>query len=158
MGERETSRHMSDPANVPELTWQACPFTRSPLKGMFALSMIGGLAWGTALVSESAALGLVAAIALILVLHRFFFPSTHAIDQQGVTLFTFFGRKTLPWGRINQVRHDATRVYLSTRSGSKSDGGRGLLLLLNGNREAVLSAIDVGRKASSAAESTDADA
>lgn len=127
------------------LTWTACPALQAPFKMIGALLIIAGLAWGTALFSESRLAGIGAAVGVILVLHRFFFPSTHTIDNQGVTVRTLLGTHSLPWDRINHVSHDETRVYVSTRSGRGSDGGRGLLLLFNQNQAAVLDAIGARR-------------
>ena len=111
------------------------------MKGVLAFVVIGGLAWGTALVSESPLAGLAAAVGLILVLHRFYFPSKHTIDASGVQVSTLLGKKSLTWDRIMHVSHDRTRVYLSPRSTSGADGGRGLLLLLKDNHDEVLAAI-----------------
>lgn len=121
---------------------------QSPLKALFALAVIAGLSWGTAIVSESPLAGLAAAVGLILVLHRFFFPSTHIVDAGGVHVATLLGTKTLTWNSINHVSHDTKRIYLSMRTSAVSDGGRGVLLLLNQNHDTVLAAIKARREAS----------
>lgn len=139
---------MSNASESTELTWHACPALQSPLKAVFAFAVIGGLAWGTAAVSESPLAGLAAAGGLILVLHRFYFPSKHTIDATGVQVSTLLGTQSLTWDRINHVGHDGTRVYLSPRSTAGADGGRGLLLLLKENHDEVLAAITAWRQAS----------
>ncbi len=127
--------------------WQACPAAESVLKTLVVLHLIGGLALATFLASESRLAGMAAAIGTILVLYRFFFPSTHTIDDTGIKVVTLLGTRSLEWDRINHVSHDATRVYVSPRIRRGSDGGRGLLLLLKDNQAEVLAAIAARRRA-----------
>jgi hypothetical protein len=149
------SRLVSEPQIVTDATqttavkWQSCPAAESLLKTLLVLHLIGGLAWATFLASESRLAGLAAAIGVVLVLHRYFFPSTHIVDDAGISVTTLFGTRRLAWNQINHVSHDATRVYVSTRSRRGSDGGRGLLLLLKDNQPEVLSAIAARRQAHS---------
>jgi hypothetical protein len=141
------SQIAADVSKAAAVKWRVCPASKSALKTVLALSVVAALGWATYLASESRFAGVAAAIGVVLVLHRYFFPSTHIVDDAGITVRTLLGTRSLPWEQVNHVSHDATRVYISPRARRGSDGGRGLLLLLKNNQAEVLAAIAARRQA-----------
>jgi len=86
--------------------------------------------------------GLFAAVLMIGLLSRFFFPSDYQVDDEGVAARHGLTQQRLRWGDIRRFTHGARGGYLSTRSRpSALDGFRGVHLLFNGNGPAVVDRI-----------------
>ena len=118
--------------------WRAHPARQRPVAALFAAAVIAAMAVVCAL-AVNVWWGIIAAVVLVLTLHRFFFPSRFTIDEQGVTARYLLGTRCCAWSEIRRACHDRHGVYLSTRSRpSRLDAYRGIQLLFGRSREEVL--------------------
>jgi hypothetical protein len=109
---------------------------------VMALAVIAAFAWLAAEWMESWGWGLFAAVLMIGLLNRFFFPSEFSIDSAGITARHALLRQRLRWPEIRRFVHDAHGGYVSTRARpSTLDAFRGLHLLFDRNRQAAIERI-----------------
>ncbi|HUG93406.1 MAG TPA: hypothetical protein VML55_21385 [Planctomycetaceae bacterium] len=127
------------------IVWRVHPARERPVALVAALAVIAALAWLAAEWMEQWGWGVFAAVFLIGVLNRFFFPSEYRIDAVGVSARHALARQRLRWSEIRRFVHDAHGGYLSGRARpSTLDPFRGVHLLFDGDREAVIERIRRG--------------
>ena len=124
------------------LIWRVHPFRERFRAACFAVSVIAAMAWLAAELMQSLWWAGIAFLLLAASLKSFFLPSEFQIDDDGVTVRSFFKVSRLSWPEIRRFLHDTHGGFLSTRSkDSFFDSFRGIHLLFGENREAVIDRI-----------------
>jgi hypothetical protein len=107
-----------------------------------ALAVIAAFAWLAAEWMESWGWGMFAAVLMIALLNRFFFPSEYRIDSTGISARHGLTRQRLRWPDVRRFVHDAHGGYLSTRARpSTLDAFRGVHLLFDRDRQTAIERI-----------------
>ena len=120
-------------------SWRVHPFRERFRAACFAVSVLAAIAWLAAELMQSLWWAVIAFLFLAISLNRFFLPSEFQIDDEGVTVRSFFKISRLRWLQIRRFLHDKHGGFLSTRSkASFFDSFRGIHLLFGENREAVV--------------------
>ena len=123
-------------------SWRVHPFRERFGAACFAVSVLAAMAWLAAELMQSLWWAVMAFLFLSASLNRFFLPSEFQIDDDGVTVRSFFKVSRLNWLQVRRFLHDKHGGFLSTRSkGSVFDSFRGIHLLFGENREAVVDRI-----------------
>lgn len=126
---------------APEFSWRAHPAAERIGAAVGAMATIAGLAAATGL-SFGAEWAAAAAIVLVLSLRRFFFPSSYAIDGQGITARSALTTRRLRWAHARRFLTDGNGGYLSSRANrSWLDAYRGMHVLFGRHRDEVLGRI-----------------
>ena len=124
------------------LIWRVHPFRERIGAACFSIGVLGAMAWLAAELMQSLWWAVIAFLFLAATLNRFFLPSEFQIDDDGVTVRSFFKVSRLRWLQIRRFLHDEHGGFLSTRSKrSFLDSFRGIHLLFGENREAVIDRI-----------------
>ena len=122
--------------------WRVHPFRERLCAACFAVGVLGAMAWLAAELMQSLWWAVFAFLLLAASLNRFFLPSEFQIDDDGVTVRSFFKVSRLNWLQIRRFLHDEHGGFLSTRSKrSFFDSFGGIHLLFGENREAVVDRI-----------------
>ena len=109
---------------------------------LLALLAVVMLSLGALWMSGTPVAALVAAVALILALNRFFFPSRFAVDAHGITAEYLLKKQTMPWSSLRRFVHDQRGGMLSKRrKESWLDAYQGLHILFGSQRERVVAEI-----------------
>ena len=124
------------------LSWRVHPFRERFGAACFAVSVLLAMAWLAAELMQSLWWAVMAVLFLAASLNRFFLPSEFQIDNDGVTVRSFFKVSRLRWLQIRRFLHDKHGGFLSTRTkASFFESFRGIHLLFGENREAVVNRI-----------------
>ena len=124
------------------LIWRVHPFRERIGAACFAVGVLLAMAWLAAELMQSLWWAVMAFLFLAVSLNRFFLPSEFQIDDDGVTVRSFFKVSRLRWLQIRRFLHNEQGGFLSTRSKcSFLDSFRGIHLLFGENREAVIDRI-----------------
>lgn len=91
---------------VPQCQWTVFPARERPAIAAVALVILGLLSAAVGVNAQSFVAAALAFAALFLSLNRFFFPSSFALDEQGITARFPFAKRQLFWSRIRRFVHD----------------------------------------------------
>lgn len=137
-------------------TWKAHPAKQHVGRACLGLVVISLAGLGVAVAAGHPVWGVLGAVALLLSLQRFFFPSSFEIDEAGITARYLMSNKRMRWSAARRLVVDANGGFLSTR-GRKSwlDAYRGLHLVWNEQRNEAIAAVEARLAATrSAAEAS----
>ncbi len=131
-----------DEQSIQEFSWCAHParerLGRAALGGLLilSLSILSGL------MMQSLLWGVFAALLLVAVLNRFFFPSRFVIDAEGISAAYLLKKQSMCWSELRRFAMDRHGGYLSTRARrSWLDAYRGMHILFGRQRDAVIERI-----------------
>lgn len=137
----EHARPSEDPTPV-EYAWRAHPARERFAAAIGAIAVIVGIGLAIHISFQSAAWSIGSAVVLVIALNRFFFPSSFAIDAEGITASFPLRRQRLSWSALRRFVCDGHGGYLSTRSRrSWLDAYRGMHVLFGDRRDAVVERI-----------------
>ena len=123
-------------------SWRVHPFRERIGVACFAVGVLGAMAWLAAELMQSLWWAVIAFLFLVASLNRFFLPSEFQIDDDGVSVRSFFKVSRLRWPQIRRFSHDEHGGFLSTRTrDSFFNSFQGIHLLFGENREAVVNRI-----------------
>jgi len=97
----------------PPLTWRVHPAASRPRAALSAGVVIVLFALAAAWAFDHFGWGLLSAAVLLLSLNQFFFPSTFAIDESGVSARFPLAARRMEWKHIRRVETGAHSVVLS---------------------------------------------
>lgn len=106
----------TDALSGSRLTWEAHPARDHVLRAIAGLLVIVIFSGLTAIIMGSSAWGVLAAVILVGVVNRFYFPSRFEIDDEGITAHYPLRRRRVPWSAIRRFGHDDEGGYLSRRA------------------------------------------
>jgi hypothetical protein len=106
----------TDALSGSRLAWEAHPARDHVGRAIAGLVVIAAFAGLTAIVMGASAWGILAAIILVGVVNRFYFPSRFEIDDEGITVQYPLRRRRVPWSAIRRFGHDDEAGYLSRRA------------------------------------------
>jgi hypothetical protein len=116
---------------VSSLDWTSWPARERPAAaaaGALAVVGFGVAGW---LFAESVLLGILAALALVAALQRFWFPVRCTVAADTATVRTAMGSRSMPLTAVRRVAGDGRAVMLASRSApSAFDGLRAMVLPL----------------------------
>ena len=131
----------ADKANV-ILAWTAHPARAHLGRAIAALVVVALVGMGVALTAGDWLPGLLGGMLLLASMQRFFFPSSFAIDEEGITAKHLLTSKRLLWRDVRRIASDAHGGYLSTRATPNwTDTYRGVHVVFGDEREQAVAAI-----------------
>ncbi len=129
-------------------SWSAHPARERRGSAIISILVIAGLAYAAGRCGQHPGWSLLALLALVLALNRFFFPSHFTIDQGGITARYPLRRSRVEWRQLRRFVHDTRGGYLSTHATpSRLDPYRGLHLLFGNRRAGVIERIRTSMQA-----------
>lgn len=130
--------HGTDASSVAS-TWTVHPARERPGRAVAAGVVIIAATVLVYLMMHSAAWAAAFAVALLLSVNRFYFPSRYRIDAEGITAYYPFSRKSLRWEQVRRVQVDQVGVLLSPHArATRLDRRDGLSLDFGRHRDEVL--------------------
>ncbi|MEA1950938.1 MAG: hypothetical protein U9N87_06105 [Planctomycetota bacterium] len=144
---RKTTRAEADASIVldppPSLRWRVWPLLDQPIRGagvLAAMVLAGLITWWA---TGRPQLGMLATVALMAALWRFFLPSSFELNRHGLNQQRFGHQRRIPWKSIRRHERSQEGVLLLPHTDDcPLDRLRGLFLAWTDNRTEVLAHID----------------
>jgi hypothetical protein len=126
----------------PAFSWNALPLRENAGRAVFGMVAVAGLAVAAGAMMQSVTWALCMAAALLLVLNRFFLPSSFTIDREGITASYPLGRRRLAWKNVRRFATGKHGAWLSPSARSSwVDARTGVQVFFGRDRDAVVGRI-----------------
>jgi hypothetical protein len=121
--------------------WKSHPLRERPQKAIAGVAIVLALVFTVGL-AFGPAWAFISLLFLFVSLNRFWFPTTYAIDSQGITAHYPTRKRRMRWEDLRRFVYDANGGFISTRSQpSRLDPYSGMHLLFGEHREEVIARI-----------------
>ncbi|MBN1356528.1 hypothetical protein JXA40_09745 [bacterium] len=127
--------------NGDEVTWTVHPAARSPVKaaaGVMGIGMVVGTVYGF---SRDALLSAIGFTVMMISLSPFFQKTVFRIDENGVSRSIWGIKRSLRWSEIRRYNVSNRGVYVTPAGRERWWDHRGIYLMLDENKEAVVAGI-----------------